>query len=59
MTLSEEQQGDLAEHAEAMVARLTGLTDRHRALIDDTAGLQLRLPVSRHADTATPVRAWG
>ena len=56
MALSEEQQGALADHAEAMVARMTALTRRHHALADDSTGLQLRPPVSRHAGTATPVR---
>ncbi len=55
MALSEEQQEALATHAEALVARLTALTRRHHALLDDTAVLQLRPPVSRPTDAATPV----
>ena len=55
MALSEEQQEALATHAEVMVARLTALTRRHHALLDDSAGPQLRPPVSRPNGSATPV----
>ena len=55
MDLSEEQQEALATHAEVMVARLTALTRRHHALLDDSAGPQLRPPVSRPNGFDTPV----
>ncbi len=55
MALSEEQQEALATHADVMVGRLTALTRRHHALLDDSAGLQLRPPVSRPNGSATPV----
>ena len=54
MALSEEQQESLANDAEVLVGRLTGLTRRHCALDGDTADLQLRLPGGRHAGPGTP-----
>ena len=56
MALSEEQQESLANDAEVLVARLTGLTARHRALDADAAGLQLRPPVSRPVGLDATVR---
>lgn len=56
MALSEEQQEWLAAQAEDLAQRISGLARRHAELTDERRGLQLRLPVSRHASIDHRVR---
>ena len=56
MALSEEQQAVLAARSQALVGRVLGLARRHHELMHDSASLQLRPPVSRHAGDAAAVR---
>ena len=60
MALTEEQQEALAARAQALVGRVVDLAGRHHDLMRDSASLQLRPPVSRHAGGTAPVRstAW-
>ena len=55
MGLSGEQQEWLAAQSADLVARMTGLVERHRELVADSAGVQPRVPVSRAAGADPPV----
>ena len=55
MALSEEQQEWLAAQSADLVARMTGLVERHRELVADSAGVRPRVPVSRAAGADPPV----
>ena len=56
MALTEEQQEWLAAQAEELVTRMTSLVSRHRELMEDSAGMQPRVPVSRAAGVEPQVQ---